>query len=174
MDFSQFDQRGRAEAGVFVQLHDPYDQNKLIADDNGPCGFRIRGMAAQSVQQRLAAMQKKAKKGDKEEDEAAVMERIQQSQIETAMGYIIEPVNISLAGSLLQGAEGIRRILDMTFPDMRLVKDADGNQVTMRIKGVDGDWVDVPKFEMANETFATQVIKAAEDGSRFFGRTSTG
>ncbi|WP_425070641.1 hypothetical protein [Sagittula sp. S175] len=172
MDFGQFDQRAKAEAGVMVQLHQPYDKTAKIEDENGPCGFMVRGVAAKSVQERLAALQKKAGKAKDGEDEQAVLERIHESQIEAAMGYIIEAVNISIAGKPVATAEGIRAVLGMTFPDLRLVQDENGKQIYQSVKNDDGEWVGVPKFEVANDTFAMQVIKAAEDGARFFGKTS--
>lgn len=192
MDMSAFDGRKRAEEGVFVALKHPYTSEPFAKGKDAP-GFYVRGLAARSVQSRLAEMQRAAKQAAEDgEDQDAAMERLHESLIESAMKYIIRADDaMTHAGQTVgDNAEMIRKVLDATFPEMRIVKDADGSPVThkVRVEVQDDDGkpikdekgrtqyeqADVPKFEMANKPFAQQVIEAAEDGSRFFGKTSTG
>lgn len=175
MDLSKYNRRARAEEGVFVGLRDEYTGEPITDGDKQP-GFIVRGLAARSVQSRLAEMQRKAAadiegSGD---DTQAVLERLHENLIESAMSYIVRAQDIEADGAPVgDDAAKIRSVLDMTFPDMQIVKDADGNNVTTTTKDKDGNEVEVPKFELVNEPFAQQVIKAAEDGQRFFGGTSS-
>lgn len=176
MDMSQFDGRKKAEEGVFVPLRHPYT-DEPFAKGKGAPGFYVRGLAARSVQSRLAEMQRAAKDAvESEEDQDAVMERLHENLIDQALKYIIRADDeMEYDGALVgDDPEMIRKVLNSTFPEMRVVKDEDGSPITHQVKGDDGEMVDVPKFEMANKTFAQQMIEAAEDGSRFFGRTSKG
>ncbi|MDD9726143.1 hypothetical protein PVV74_11810 [Roseovarius sp. SK2] len=174
MDMSAFDGRKQAEEGVFEPLRHPYT-GKPFAKGEGAPGFYVRGVSARSVQSRLAEMQKEAKDAAKdEESQEAAMERLHERLIDGAMKYIIRADDDMTINGEPVGANPdlIRKVLDGTFPEMRVVKDADGNPVTHEVKTDDGEKLEVPKFEMANEPFAQQMIKAAEDGSRFFGKTS--
>jgi hypothetical protein len=58
--------------------------------------------------------------------------------------------------------------------DMKIVKDEKGQSITVEITDDEGKTRKVPKFEIVNKTFAGQVIEAAEDGQRFFGKTANG
>lgn len=176
MDMSAFDGRKRAEEGVFVALKHPYTKEPFAKGKDAP-GFYVRGLAARSVQSRLAEMQRAAKNAVEDgEDQDAAMERLHESLIDAAMKYIIKADDAMTHSGQPVGdnPEMIRKVLDSTFPEMRVVKDADGTAITQRVKGEDGEMIDVPKFEMANRPFAQQMIQAAEDGSRFFGKTSKG
>ena len=173
MDFSKFDQRAHAETGVFLALCDPYTKAPIGKGDDAP-GFVIRGMAARSTQAKLAELQKAAKDSAGEEDAEAAMEMLHQRLIDSAMTYIIEARNIEIEGKPVSGESDIRRVLDMTFPDMQIVKDSDGNTVTTTTKDKDGKAITVPKFDLVNEPFAQQVIKNAENGARFFGKARNG
>lgn len=176
MDMSAFDGRKQAEEGVFVALRHPYTDEPFAKGKDAP-GFYVRGLAARSVQSRLAEMQRAAKDAVEDgEDQDAAMERLHDSLIDSAMKYIIRADEaMTHAGQTVgDNPEMIRKVLDSTFPEMRVVKDADGNPLTQKVKGEDGEMIDVPKFEMANRPFAQQMIQAAEDGSRFFGKTSKG
>lgn len=176
MDMSAFDGRKQAEEGVFEPLRHPYTGKPFATGKDAP-GFFVRGLAARSVQSRLAEMQREAKKAVEDgDDQDAAMERLHESLIESAMKYVIRADEAMTHDGQPVGSDPamIRKVLDSTFPEMRVVKDANGNAVTHQIKDENGEMIDVPKFEMANEPFAQQMIKAAEDGSRFFGKTSTG
>jgi hypothetical protein len=169
MDLSQYNARAKAEAGAFVGLCDPYT-GKPIKDDGKQPGFMVRGVASKSVQTRLAEMQRAAKDADDGEDMDAVLERLHRSQIDSAMGYIIRAVDLEHDGKPVDDNQSaIRAILDFTFPDMKVVKGE-----TVEITDDEGNTRKVPKFEIVNKTFAGQVIEAAEDGQRFFGKTAKG
>ncbi|WP_306150749.1 hypothetical protein [Roseovarius sp. MMSF_3281] len=176
MDMSSFDGRKRAEEGVFEPLRHPYTGEPLATGKGAP-GFYVRGTAARSVQMRLAEMQKEAKDAAKDDEtQEAAMERLHERLIDGAMKYIIRADDkMEYDGQPVgEDPELIRKVLDGTFPEMRIVKDVDGSPITHEIKDDNGELIEVPKFEMANEPFAQQMIKAAEDGSRFFGKTSKG
>jgi hypothetical protein len=176
MDMSAFDGRKQAEEGVFVALKHPYTGEPFAKGKEAP-GFYVRGLAARSVQSRLAEMQREAKQAAEDgDDQDAAMERLHENLIDNAMKYIIRADDAMTHSGQAVGDEPdmIRKVLDSTFPEMRVVKDGAGSPIMQSIKGEGGEMIDVPKFEMANEPFAQQVIKAAEDGSRFFGKTSSG
>lgn len=173
MDMSAFNTRKHAEEGVFLPLRHPFTGDPIGEGDKAP-GFLIRGTAARSVQSRIAEMQKKAEDAAGSEDEQAVMEALHNSMIETAMRYIIEARNIENDGAKVESDEQIREVLDMTFPEMDVVKDATGKTILIPAKDKDGKDTTIPKFELTNKPFAKQVIDAAEDGARFLGQTSAG
>jgi len=167
MDFAKFDVRKTSEDGIFVPLKHPYTGEAL--GDPEP-GFFVRGIAARSVQSRLADMHRAAKnQAEGGEDETAVLESLHEKLIDMAMPYIIRANDqMAFDGKPLGDDPAlIRAVLDTTFPDMQKVLDADGKVVMHR----DSDGKDVPEFRMAVNTYAQQVISAAEDGSRFFGET---
>ena len=177
MDFSQFDSRARAEAGVFVPLCDQYGREPINGTDPeaGAPGFMVRGTASRSVQSRMAEMARAAKEaGDSEEEQRAAMEKMHADLMDSAERFIIRGVNIEIGGEPVgDNIDRIRAILDMTFPELRVVKDADGNALTTKAKGEDGKEVEIPRFELANLPFAKQVVDAAEDGSRFLGKPAS-
>lgn len=170
MDISNWNARAKAEAGTFVGLVDPYTHEPIMSEDGKQPGFIVRGVASKSVQTRLAEMQRAAKDADDGEDMDAVLERLHQSQIDSAMGYIIRAEGLEHEGKPVgDNQAAIRKILDFTFPDMKVVKGE-----TVEITDDEGKTRKVPKFEIVNKTFAGQVIEAAEDGQRFFGKTAKG
>ena len=186
MDMMAFDGRKKAEQGIFEPLRHPYTGKPFSTGKDAP-GFYVRGLAARSVQSRLADMQRKAKTAvESGDDETAAMERLHEALIEDALKYIIRADDAMEYDGALVGDDPdlIRKVLDSTFPEMRTVKDADGNVVTQkaRVPVTDDEGketgekeeIDVPKFEMANEPFAQQIGNAAKDGSLFFGKTSKG
>lgn len=166
MDLSAFNGRKRAEEGVFVPLCHPYTGEPIGNGEDAP-GFLVRGSASRSVQSKLAELQKEAEKASGGDDEEAVMESLHKTMIDSAMKYIIAPRNIENEGKAVETEAEIRAVLDMTFPEMKVVTDDNGAPVMTQGKDEDGNTVDIPKFEMANQTFARQVITAAEDGARF-------
>jgi len=173
MDISKYNARERAEDGVFVGLCDPYTKEPIVDEDGSAPGFVVRGVASKTVQDRLAPMQRKAKEPEDEENMKAVLEQLHQSQIETAMGYIVRAENLSIDGKDVGGkASMIRKVLDMTFPDMKIATDENGVQLTTTVTDDKGVARSIPKLEIVNDTFAGQVIRAAEDGARFFGKTA--
>lgn len=175
MDLSDYNARAKAEAGTFVGLCDPYTRKPIMSEDGKQPGFMVRGVASKSVQSRLAEMQRAAKEADDGEDMDAVLERLHQSQVDSAMGYIIRAVDMEHNGKPVDANESaIRAVLDFTFPDMKIMKDGKGETITVEVKNDEGKTRKVPKFDIVNKTFAGQVIEAAEDGQRFFGKTAKG
>lgn len=172
MDISAYNTRQAAEDGVFVPLCDPYTGKAI----EGEPGFMVRGIAARSVQQRLAEAQLAAKQARESDDDnmEAVLERLHASQIDAAMKYIIEARNLTNAGKDVKTEGDIRAVLDMTFPDMQIEKGADGKALSTTAKGKDGEEITVPKFEVVNKTFAMQVIEAAENQRAFLPKQPTG
>lgn len=172
MDISAYNTRQAAEDGVLVTLCDPYT-GKVLEDG---AGFMVRGIAARSVQQRLAEAQLAAKQAAQDPDDNmdAVLERLHAGQIEAAMKYIIEARNLTNGDKEVKTEADIRAVLDMTFPDMQIEKDANGKPLSTIVKGKDGKEMSVPQFEVVNKTFAAQVIEAAEDQRAFLSKRSTG
>ena len=170
MDISAFDMRSRSEEGIFVPLMNPITREPLGSGNDVP-GFVVRGAAAKSVQDRLTAMMQNASEEDKKPDQA-VMERLHQSMIDTAMGFIIRAENLENGDKPAKDASDYRAILNFTFPDLGAVIDGDGNPVLTKVKNEDGNEIEVPKMELKNWPFAKQIIEAAEDGSRFLGKTA--
>lgn len=155
MDLSAYDARGRAEKGEFMQLADPVTGEPINAEDGKHPGFIVRGLASRSAQRRLGAMLAKMK--DEQEaaetaedtDGESPLEKAHEALIEQAMDYIVEARNLEVGGEPVKTEDQIRRVLDMTFPQMRRNDD--------------------DQFEMVNKTFAQQVIEFAEDQAHFFG-----
>jgi RNA binding exosome subunit len=174
MDLSKFDSRARAEEGIFVGLKDPYTGEEITHKDGNP-GFRVRGTASRSVQSRMAEMSRAAKeaaeKAESDEEARAVMEAMHENLIDQAEKFIISGVNMEIDGKEVgTDPERIRKILDMTFPDMKVVKDENDKPVMTTAKGKDGKEVEIPTFKLVNKTWAQQVIEAAEDGQAFLGK----
>ena len=172
MDVSFLNSRKNAELGVFMPLCHPYTGVPLGSDDKAP-GFLVRGEAAPSVQKRFAEMQKDAEGADAE-DKDAILEKMHNSLIDTALDYIIEPRNLENDGKPVSTDEEIRAVLDMTFPEMGTALDANGLPIMQDVDGKDGETISVPKFELKNTTFAMQVNKFATDGQRFLGEMPKG
>ena len=181
MDMNTRNSRQLQEDGVFVPLCDQYTGEPFDTGPEAP-GFLVRGIAARSVQMRLAEaaraakQAKKAKKANQSDDELAqaVMENMHATQIDAAMKYIIEARHMTIGGDPVSTPDHIRAVLDMTFPDMQVAKDDDGKMVTTTMKDDDGKDMTVPKFEMVGSTYAGQVIEAAENQRVFLGRQPTG
>ncbi|PHR93488.1 MAG: hypothetical protein COA78_32825 [Blastopirellula sp.] len=171
MELSQFNGRKRAEDGIYMRLCDPYSGEPMGDDKDAP-GFNVRGIASHTVQGRIAEMQKAAADADDGEDTEAALERLHQNLIDSAMRYIISPVNMTNDGADVKTDDEIRAFLDMTFPVLEVVTDKDGQPAMNTVKNKDGNDVQIPKFDLSNKPFAKQVIDAAEDGARFLGKTS--
>lgn len=150
MDLSVYDARGRAEKGEFMQLRDPFIDKPIEAPDGKHPGFVVRGLASRSAQRRLGAMLAKMKETDEDgEDGESPLEKAHEALVDQAMDYIVEARNLEVDGEPVKTEAQIRRVLDMTFPQMSRTDD--------------------DKWELVNKTFAQQVIEFAEDQAHFFG-----
>ena len=156
MDFNTQDARAHAEAGSAMQILDPWTGEPMMSGDK-PCKVIVRGTASKSVQaamrakQKAAMMSKKARTlGDKpdDEDEARVMEDVHMQLCEAAAPFIVGFENV-LNGDKPATADDAMWFLDLTFPEMGVKEDADGEQITDK----DG----APVFEMKNNPFAKQI-----------------
>jgi len=168
MDFSKFDSRAQAEIGTPMQILDVWT-NEPMMDGDKPCRVIVRGTASKTMQAKMrakqkAAMMSKKDKGDKD-DVARVMEDIHNQQCEAAAPFIVGFENVS-RGDKPATAEDAEWFLDLSFPEMGVKEDADGNPVTKRVKVTDEKTgktteVDEPVFEMTNNPFAKQVADCA-------------
>jgi len=143
MDMSAFDGRKQAEEGVFVALKHPYTGEPFAKGKEAP-GFYVRGLAARSVQSRLAEMQREAKQAAEDgDDQDAAMERLHENLIDNAMKYIIRADDAMTHSGQAVGDEPdmIRKVLDSTFPEMRVVKDGAGSPIMQSIKITERPWV---------------------------------
>jgi len=178
MDMNKLNSRQLQEDGVFVPLCDQYSGEPIDTGKDAP-GFLVRGIAARSVQMRLAEAAlaaKQAKKSGKTDEEVtiAVLEKMHATQIDAAMKYIIEARNMTIGDDPVKTPEQIRAVLDMTFPDMQVAKDDAGKHIMTTMKDDDGKDMVVPKFEMVGVTYAGQVIEAAENQRAFLDKQPTG
>lgn len=163
MDFGKFDRRSAADAGARMVLRNPDTAEPMGEGDDAPVAI-VRGYASRTAQQRLRDMTKKKPKGR----DAASMEDFHRSLIDTAMVYLIGMDNVEIDGAPVTDDAGYRKVLDMTFPEMRAKVDEDG-EVIMR-EGKGGEMV--PDFEPLNKPFASQIIEFASEMGNFSGGAS--
>lgn len=170
MDFTKFDSRAAAEAGQPMTILDPWS-NEPMMDGDKPCLVIVRGTASKSMQARMRAkqkaamMSKKDKKAGAEDEEARVMEDVHNQLCEGAAPFIVSFVNVS-NGLRPATAEDAEWFLDLTFPEMGIKTDADGNNVLDK----DG----APTFEMSNNPFAKQISEFAGKQANRLGNARKG
>lgn len=166
MDFTKLDSRAKAEAGTAMNILDAWT-GEPIMDGDKHCRVIVRGTASKTMQAKMrakakAAMQSKKDKGDKAEDEEArVMEDVHNQLCEGAAPFIIGFENVN-KGDKPATAEDAEWFLDLTFPEMGVKQDDDGNDVTRVTKVTDEKTgkvseVETPVFEMTNNPFAKQI-----------------
>ena len=156
MDFNQqFNSRAKAESGTLMDLVDPWTGDPVFAEDGTPCRVLVRGTASPTMQSLMRDKQRAAmaahKKGSKE-DEARVMEDVHIQLCDGAAPFIMGFENVS-NGKTPATVDDAGWFLDLTFPEMGVKKDEDGNDATDK----DGN----PVFEMVNQPFAKQVADFA-------------
>lgn len=153
MDFSKFDNRAAAEAGVRHELVDP-DTGEAITNDEGkPCAVIVRGVASRTVQAAIRARQKaRVKKADGKKAEDRIMEDVHDEMCDAAAPLIVSFENVDRDGKPCVAPDDVEWFLDLTFPIMGLVEDEDGEPVL-----VNGE----PKFEMKNNPFSKQITEVA-------------
>lgn len=167
MDFNSFDSRSRAETGAPMQIVDPIT-GEPIMDGDKPCRVIVRGVASKSMQAKMrekqkAAMAKKPKDGGG--DEARVMEDVHQQLCEGAAPFIVGFENVERDGNPAT-LDDVEWFLDLSFPEMGVKEDKDGNAV----KDSDGN----PIFEMKNTPFAKQIGEFAGKQANFLGNAKSG
>lgn len=173
MDFGQFDARGAADKGAFCQLVHTHKFHKL-EDDGKPVGFLVRGNASREAQEmlrqmRAAEMQVKKSGEDTEDAEEGFIEEMHRDAVESALVMVIEAQNIEVrddAGKLVPVGRDrglIRRVLDMSYPEIRTIRDKDGKP--------ERDEEGKMKVDMVNKPFAIQVVEFAADQSNYLGKS---
>lgn len=143
MDFSKFDQRGKAEQGqAFPILHpetlEPIDGARFI----------IRGASSRTVQEAERQRQVAAMLAKDPEPRPATMGTVHEETVDAATPFIIGFEGVELDGRPAT-ADDARRFLDLTFP--RMDADAEG------------------KLFVANKTFAMQVLERAKELEKLLG-----
>jgi len=159
MDFTKFDSRARAETGARMQILDEYTRQPIEG-----AFVIVRGVASPFLQRaHRAKSQERARVRKSGAADAAdrVMEDAHNELIDGARPFIVGFEGVEYDGKPFT-VEDARQFLDLTFPDMGLVKDADGETVMVETK--DGM---VPKFELKNLPFAKQVTDFAGEQSNF-------
>jgi hypothetical protein len=171
MDFNKFDSRAKAEAGSPMQIVDAWTGVDLM-DGDKPCEVILKGTASASMQAKMRAVQKaammskkaKSKDGDADE-EARVMEDVHNQLCEAAAPFIVGFNNVN-KGDKPATADDAMWFLNLTFPEMGVKEDADGNTVLNK----DGD----PVFEMSNNPFAKQCSEFASKQANRLGNGKRG
>jgi len=162
MDFSKFDSRAQAEIGTPMQILDQWTSEPMM-DGDKPCRVIVRGTASKTMQGRMRDKQRAAmsRKGKDKDEEARVMEDVHNQLCESAAPFIVGFENVS-RGDRPATAEDAEWFLDLSFPEMGIKMDDNGDPVTKRVKVTDEKTgktseVDEPVFEMTNNPFAKQV-----------------
>ena len=141
MDFSKFDQRGKAEQGEAFPILHP-ETGQPIGDPDKPSRFIIRGSSARSVQEAERRRQIAAMTASDAEPRAMTIGTVHDETLEAALPFVVGFENVELDGRPATAADA-RRFLDLTFP--RLAPDEDG------------------KLKVMNKTFAMQVLERAAE-----------
>jgi len=161
MDFKGLNNRARAEAGARMQILDPDTRQPIEG-----AFVVVRGVASPTIQtaQRARAQERmRARKSGAADSADRVMEDAHNEMMDAAMPFIAELIGVEYDGRKLTDTDA-REFLNWSFPDMGVVKDADGEPVMVETKG---GTVMVPKFELKNLPFAKQVADFAGEQSNF-------
>ena len=161
MDFKNLNNRARAEAGARMQILDPDTRQPIEG-----AFVVVRGVASPTIQtaQRARAQERmRARKSGAADSADRVMEDAHNEMMDAAMPFIAELIGVEYDGRKLTDTDA-REFLNWSFPDMGVVKDADGEPVMVETKG---GTVMVPKFELKNLPFAKQVADFAGEQSNF-------
>jgi hypothetical protein len=169
MDFNKFDSRAKAEAGSPMQILDQWTDEPMM-DGDKPCLVILRGTASASMQAKMRASQKAAMMSKKDksknaDEEARVMEDVHMQLCEAAAPFILGFENVN-NGDRPANADDAMWFLNLTFPEMGVKEDENGDPVTKTSKVTDpktGEVVEVeePVWEMANNPFAKQCSEFA-------------
>lgn len=152
-----------------MQIVDPWTGEPMM-DGDKPCRVIVRGTASKSVQAAMrakakAAMMSKKAKGDDADEEARVMEDVHMQLCEGAAPFIVGFENVK-NGDKPATADDAMWFLDLTFPEMGVKEDGEGNAITDK----DGN----PQFEMKNNPFAKQIGEFAGKQANRLGNAQKG
>jgi hypothetical protein len=169
MDFNKFDSRAIAETGSPMQIVDEWTGEAMM-DGDKPCCVILRGTASASMQAKMRAVQKaammsKKTKGKDAEDEARVMEDIHNQMVDAAAPFIMGFENVN-NGDKPATADDAKWFLNLTFPEMGVKEDDDGQPVLNK----DGELV----YEMKNNPFAKQCSEFASKQANRLGNAKSG
>ena len=142
-DFSQFDQRGKAEKGQAFPILHPETLQPIEGSS-----FIIRGSSSRTVQEAERQRQVAGMMAKDAAPQPVTMGTVHEDTVEAALPFIIGFDGVELDGRPAT-ADDARRFLDLTFP--RLDTDADG------------------KLIVANKTFAVQVLERAKELEKSLG-----
>jgi hypothetical protein len=169
MDFNKFDSRAIAEAGSAMHILDSWTDEPMM-DGDKPCRVILRGTASASMQAKMraaqkAAMMSKKSKGKDAEDEARVMEDVHNQMVEAAAAFIMGFENVNNGDKPATAADAVW-FLNLTFPEMGVKEDEDGNPVLNK----DGE----PTYEMKNNPHAKQCSEFASKQANRLGNGKSG
>jgi hypothetical protein len=169
MDFNKFDSRAIAETGSPMQIVDEWTGEAMM-DGDKPCSVILRGTASASMQAKMravqkAAMQSKKAKGKDAEDEARVMEDIHNQMVDAAAPFIMGFENVN-NGDKPATADDAKWFLNLTFPEMGVKEDEDGQPVLNKYSE--------PVYEMKNNPFAKQCSEFASKQANRLGNAKSG
>lgn len=150
IDISGLDERAIADKGEWIDLKHPETGEPITGTDkNGEpitAQVLVFGRASHDVQDQLHEMQKE--RAAKTDDEPPSIKRSHEDFVRQAVIYIGGFRNLESDGEDLSDKTHAARVMDMTFPRMKIV---DGSAATPG--GI--------RFELANKPWAIQVIDAA-------------
>ena len=169
MDFNKFDSRAIAETGSPMQIVDEWTGEAMM-DGDKPCRVILRGTASASMQAKMRAVQKaammsKKMKGKDAEDEARVMEDIHNQMVDAAAPFIMGFENVN-NGDKPATADDAKWFLNLTFPEMGVKEDEDGQPVLNKYSE--------PVYEMKNNPFAKQCSEFASKQANRLGNGKSG
>jgi hypothetical protein len=169
MDFNKFDSRAIAETGSPMQIVDEWTGEAMM-DGDKPCRVILRGTASASMQAKMravqkAAMQSKKTKGKDAEDEARVMEDIHNQMVDAAAPFIMGFENVN-NGDKPATADDAKWFLNLTFPEMGVKEDDDGQPILNKYSE--------PVYEMKNNPFAKQCSEFASKQANRLGNAKSG
>lgn len=150
MDFKKFDERSRADAGVWLELLNPETLEPLVNEDGSIPRALVRGSASRAVQQSL---HDRAQNEAKNKSEKQSLEGAHRKLIEAAKPLVLDFKNITLNDKPVT-VKDCETLFDLTFPRMDAVTDDNGS---------------VLKYEMKNKPFAVQIIEASTSHDRYLG-----
>lgn len=157
MDFSQFDNKKRAEDGFAYRPVHPDTGEALVNEDGSYPVVHLRGALSSAVQnatrERIRAMKAKKAAGPEADDEVLALEDIHQQAVENALPYIIGFENVIFDGKPLTNSDADkRRFLEVSRPV--LVSKLDDGKM---------------RQEVVNQPFTRQIVDAATEYKNFQG-----